>query len=170
MASHPLVVLMGVAGSGKSTVGPRLADALGVEFVDGDDVHSDAAKAQMAAGEPLTDDQREPWLDRLHQILAAHVGDGAVLACSALKSSYRQHLVGELEHVVFIALVAPPEQLAARLEARPDHFAGPELLVSQLDALELDDGIAVVDSTQSVGAVTAAARRVVETGGRDPSA
>jgi gluconokinase len=161
---------MGVAGSGKSTVGPRLAEALGVDFVDGDDEHTDAARAQMAADVPLSDEQRGPWLDRLHEVLLNHADDGIVLACSALKRSYRHHLVGGLENVLFVALVAPPEQLEARLKARPGHFAGPQLLASQLHALELDDDIAVVDSTQPVDAVTAAARRVVETGGHDRSA
>ncbi len=156
---------MGVAGSGKSTVGPRLAAALGVRFVDGDDVHTDAAKAQMAAGDGLTDAQRAPWLDRLHEILATHSGVGVVVAASALKRSYRTRLRGELP-VVFVALVAPPAQLEARLEARPDHFAGPELLASQLGTLELGDDINVVDSTQPVDAVAAAALRVVKTGGR----
>ncbi len=162
---HPLVVLMGVAGSGKSTVGPRLAHALGVEFIDGDDVHSDAAKIQMTAGDPLTDAQRVPWLDRLHEILAAHAGTGVVIAASALKRAHRRRIGGDLAGVTFVALVAPTQDLEARLEARPDHFAGPELLESQLDALELGDDIRVVDSTQPVEAVAAAALRIVQTGG-----
>ncbi len=164
MTDHPLVVLMGVAGCGKSTVGPRLADALGVPFVDGDDVHTAAAKAQMAAGEPLDDTARGPWLDRLHEILVDHAGGGVVLACSALKDSYRRRLVGDLAGVRFVALVAPPAVLEARLRERPGHFAGPELLPSQLEHLELGPDVVVVDSTQPLDAVTRAAVATV----RDP--
>ena len=161
MTSHPLVVLMGVAGSGKSTVGPRLAAVLGVPFVDGDDVHSDAAKAQMATGRPLDDSARGPWLDRLHQILTDHVETGIVVACSALKGDYRQRLTGELADVRYVALVAPAAVLEARLAARPDHFAGPDLLPSQLEHLELSPDVVIVDSTQPIAAVTEAARTAV---------
>ncbi|MGZ4690477.1 MAG: gluconokinase [Acidimicrobiia bacterium] len=160
---HPVVVLMGVAGSGKSTIGPRLAAALSVPFVDGDDAHSDAAKAQMAAGRPLDDAQRGPWLDRLHDILAGHSDDGVVLACSALTVGYRQRLAGDLPGVVFVALVAPPEVLEARLEARPHHFAGPDLLPSQLATLELGTDVFVVDGAKSIDAVTADAAQLVHT-------
>ena len=161
MTDHPLVVLMGVAGCGKSTVGPGLAAELGVAFVDGDDVHTDAAKAQMAAGHPLDDAARGPWLDRLHDILVAHVDSGLVLACSALKDAYRRRLNGTLTDVRYIALVAPPAVLEARLASRHDHFAGPELLPSQLDHLELGAGVVVIDSTQPVATVTAEAAAVV---------
>jgi gluconokinase len=158
---HPLVVVMGVAGCGKSTVGPLLADELHVPFVDGDDVHTVAAKTQMAAGIPLDDAARGPWLDRLHEILVEHVDSGVVLACSALKDSYRQRLSGTLATVRFIALVAPPQVLAARLRSRPDHFAGPELLPSQLDNLELGPDVTVIDSAAPLGAVTTAALAAV---------
>jgi gluconokinase len=157
MTDHPLVVLMGVAGSGKSTVGPRLGAALGVPFVDGDDVHAAAAKALMAAGQPLDDAARGPWLDRLHQILVDHADGGLVLACSALKDSYRRQLVGDLTDVHFVALIAPAAVLDARLRARPDHFAGPELLPSQLAHFELGAEVVVIDSTQPVATVTDAA-------------
>jgi gluconokinase len=161
MPDHPLVVLMGVAGSGKSTIGPRLADALGVGFVDADDVHTAAAKAQMAAGHPLDDAARGPWLERLHEILTRHVDDGLVLACSALKVAYRTRLTRGLADVVFVALVAPPDVLEARLASRPQHFAGPALLPSQLDALELGDDVITIDSTRAVETVTAAAASAV---------
>jgi gluconokinase len=154
---HPLVVLMGVSGSGKSTVGPRLARALGVPFADADDVHTDAAKAQMATGDPLDDADRGPWLDRLHAILASHTEHGLVLACSALKDEYRQRLSEGLAGVRFVALIAPPDVLEARLETRPGHFAGAALLPSQLHDLELDDDVFRIDSNQSVDAVTEAA-------------
>jgi gluconokinase len=152
---------MGVAGSGKSTVGPLLAAALDVPFVDGDDVHTDAAKAQMAAGRPLDDAERAPWLERLHAILASHRDTGLVLACSALKQSYRGQLTGDLDPVVFTALVAPAAVLEARLEARAHHFVGAALLPSQLATLELGDDVLIIDGTASPEAVTAAATRAV---------
>ena len=154
MPDRPLVVLMGVAGCGKSTVGPLVAARLGVPFVDGDDVHSEAAKSRMAGGVPLDDAERGPWLDRLHTILADHAATGIVLACSALKVGYRNRLAGGRDDVRFVALVAPPAVLAARLAARPDHFAGPELLPSQLDSLELGPDVTVVDSTAPLDVVT----------------
>jgi gluconokinase len=163
---HPLVVVMGVSGTGKSTIGARLAEALGVDFVDGDDIHTDAAKSQMAAGGPLDDETRGPWLDRLHHILTDHEHAGVVLACSALKHSYRRRLTGRLPNIVFVALVAPRGVLDERLESRPGHFAGPALLTSQLDTLELGDDVVVVDSTEPLAAVTAAAVAAVRTHSR----
>jgi gluconokinase len=148
---------MGVSGSGKSTVGPRLAARLGVGFADADDEHTDAAKARMAAGIPLDDAMRRPWLDRLHAILAEHTHDGLVLACSALNPSYRTRLTGRLTGLVFLALVAPEPVLEARLAARTGHFAGPELLPSQLATLQLDDTVLVVDASPPVDAVVDAA-------------
>ncbi len=123
--ARPLVVIMGVAGSGKSTVGARLAVRLGVPFLEGDDAHSPEAKAQMAEGIPLTEAQRGPWLDRLHAELAAHTSTGVVLACSALTAASRRHLTGELATVTFVALVAPEDALAARLAARSGPLRGP---------------------------------------------
>ena len=166
MTARPLVVLMGVAGCGKSTVGPRLGTALGVPFVDGDDVHTAAAKAQMAAGQPLDDAARGPWLDELHQILVDHADTGIVLACSALKDAYRQRLAGDLTDVRFIALVAPPAVLETRLRERPGHFAGPELLPSQLEHLELGPDVVVIDSTQPVDMVAEVAAAAVRDPGR----
>lgn len=152
---------MGVAGSGKSTVGPRLARTLDVPFVDGDDFHADVARARMAAGRPLDDAARGPWLDRLHQVLVEHHDRGVVLACSALKDEYRERLAAGMPGVVFVALVAPPDVLEHRLEARPDHFAGATLLPSQLDALELGPDIIRIDSTQPVADVAAAAAQAI---------
>ncbi len=104
---RPLVVVMGVSGSGKSTVGRRLAMELGVPFVDGDDEHTPEAKARMAKGIPLDDAWRAPWLDRLDAILREHVEGGLVLACSALTRAYRRRLARGVPRVSFVALVAP---------------------------------------------------------------
>jgi carbohydrate kinase (thermoresistant glucokinase family) len=159
-----LLVLMGVEGSGKSTVGPRAATELGVPFYDADDYHDAAAKAQMAAGVPLDDATRRPWLERLHGLLVERAGAGCVLACSALKPSYRTVLAADLPDTVFVALVAPPEVLAERLIARHGHFAGRNLLASQLATFELDGGVRVVDADRPidrvVADVVAAAREV----------
>jgi gluconokinase len=144
---------MGVAGSGKSTVGAHVAARLGVPFLDGDDAHTADAKAQMAAGVPLTEEQRVPWLGRLHSELAAHRGTGVVLACSALSASSRQRLGSELPSVRFVALVASEDVLAARLAARRGHFVGPDLLASQLATLELDPHVVTVDADQELDEV-----------------
>jgi gluconokinase len=157
----PVVVVMGVEGVGKSTVGRRLADELGVEFVDADDEHSPAAKARMAAGIPLDDQDRAPWLDRLDAILRRHAATGLVLACSALKHDYRLRLTRGVADVVFVALVAPRDVLMDRIADRRGHFAGTDLLDSQLATLELDDDVKVVDATKPFEEVVAAARSAV---------
>ena len=145
------VVLMGVAGSGKSTVGRATAGRLGVPFVDGDDLHTPAAKAQMAEGVPLTEEQRGPWLDALHDVLAQRPA-GWVLACSALTVAARRRLAGDLE-VRFVALLVPEDVLATRLAPRPGHFAGTDLLASQLATLELDESVVHVDGARPIDEV-----------------
>jgi gluconokinase len=150
---------MGVEGVGKTRVGRALAERLRVEFVDGDDFHSPEAKAQMAAGTPLDDAAREPWLDRLDAVLRQHASRGIVLACSALKHAYRERLSRGVPHVVFVALVAPRDVLAERIAAREGHFAGLALLDSQLETLELGDDVTTIDATQAVDETVAAAVR-----------
>jgi gluconokinase len=158
---RPLVVVMGVSGSGKSTVGRRLATELGVPFVDGDDEHTPAAKARMAQGIPLDDAWRAPWLDRLDAILRDHVDNGLVLACSALTRAYRRRLAGGVPRVAFVALVATREVLAERLAARHGHFAGVALLDSQLATLELGDDVITVDATEPADTIAAIAALAV---------
>lgn len=131
-----IIVVMGVAGSGKSVVGAALAERLGARFIEGDAHHPEANVARMRAGIPLRDADRWPWLDRLADELATlsrGEGDG-VLACSALKRSYRDRLAAP--GVVFVHLTAPRETLEARVAARPAHFMPASLVASQLDALE----------------------------------
>jgi gluconokinase len=151
---------MGAAGAGKTTVGRRLAQELGVPFVDGDDFHTAEAIARMRAGHALDDAARGPWLDRLHEVLREHRASGVVLACSALRRSYRTRLMGALPGVVVLALVVPAEVLATRLASRSGHYAGPALLDSQLETLELD-GVIRLDGTAPVAEVVAAARRAL---------
>jgi gluconokinase len=150
---------MGVSGSGKSTVGPLVAARLAVPFVEGDDLHSPAAKERMAAGHPLDDRARAPWLARVHQVLLDAVvqGHGVLITCSALKRRYRTELAAGVPGIVFVALIAPEPVLEERLEDRAGHFVGPELLPSQLADLELDDSVVRVDATGPVEEVAAAA-------------
>jgi carbohydrate kinase (thermoresistant glucokinase family) len=158
---------MGASGSGKSTVGPRLASRLAVPFVEGDDLHSDAHKEQMAAGHPLDDRTRAPWLARVHRVLldAVESGDGVVVACSALKRRYRDQLAEGIPGIRFVALVAPEPVLEERLEGRSGHFVGPELLPSQLGDLELDASVLRVDATATIEKAAADAADAVRSAG-----
>lgn len=136
----PLVVVMGVSGSGKSTVGAALAERLGTGFTDADALHPPANVALMQAGTPLTDDDRRPWLDAVGAELAAHTATGLVVACSALRRVYRDRLRGHAPRTVFLHLAGDAAVLAGRMEHRHGHFMPPALLESQLATLEpLDD-------------------------------
>jgi gluconokinase len=159
------VVLMGVSGSGKTTIGRLVATRLGAPFVDADDLHSAAARAAMHAGRPLDDADRAPWLRRVRA--AVHdVGDGpVVLACSALKRSYRDVLREGVPGLSFVDLDVDPDRLAARLAARAGHFAGLNLLPSQLATLELGDDVVRVDGRGTPDAVADLVLRAV---GADP--
>jgi gluconokinase len=126
---------MGVSGSGKSTVGAALARRLGVPFADADAFHSAANIAKMAAGKPLTDDDRYPWLDAVGQWLADHE-DGGVMSCSALKRVYRDRLRSHCPPIEFLHLTGSPELIARRQAGRPGHFMPSALLQSQFDTLE----------------------------------
>jgi gluconokinase len=141
----PIIVVLGVTGVGKTTVGRLIAQALGVPFLDADDFHSDAAKAQMHGGIALTDAEREPWLDRINHALHEHTETGAVLACSALTDDYRARLSSGLEDVRLLLLTGDPELIRQRIAARRGHFAGPDLLPSQLDTLEIPADAVIVN-------------------------
>ena len=129
------IVVMGVSGSGKSTVGSALAQRLRVPFIDADTLHPPTNIAKMAAGEPLDDDDRYPWLEEVGQWLADH-RDGGVVACSALKRTYRDQLRAHCPRVEFLHLRGSPELIGSRLAARSGHFMPGALLQSQFDALE----------------------------------
>jgi gluconokinase len=132
------IVVMGVSGSGKSTVGRRLAGALDAEFVDGDDLHSDAARAKMAAGHALTDEDRWPWLDRVGGTLAQ---GRKVVACSALKRAYRDRIRAAAgPGLRFVYLEATPEAMRRRVAARKGHYMPASLVDSQFSALEPPEG------------------------------
>lgn len=129
------IVVMGVSGSGKSTVGAALAHRLGVPFADADDLHPPANIAKMSAGRPLDDDDRRPWLAAVGQWLAGHP-HGAVMSCSALKRTYRDQLRAQLPTVEFVYLSGSPEVIGRRQAAREDHFMPASLLTSQFAILE----------------------------------
>jgi gluconokinase len=150
-----VVIVMGVSGSGKTTVGRALAAALGWRFVDADDLHPVANVAKMAGGVPLTDEDRWPWLERLHEALKAALaaGEDLVVACSALKKAYRRYLEVDMARTRWVYLHAPREVLAERLRTRPRHFMPPSLLGSQLDTLEPPEGALPVDVTPPVDVV-----------------
>jgi len=124
---------MGVSGCGKSSLGAALATALALPFTDADDLHPAANRAKMAAGQPLIDADRWPWLQAVGSVLAA---DAGVVACSALRRAYRDRLRQAAARVQFLHLVAPPAVIAQRLAARQGHFMPAGLLDSQLATLE----------------------------------
>ncbi len=129
---------MGVSGSGKSFLASRLAAATGWPFAEGDDYHSEHNKALMAAGTPLTDADRAPWLDTLHQVLFHwhHAGQAGILTCSALKADYRNQLADGIAELRFLWLDPPRSVLEERMRNRPGHFMPPALLDSQIATLE----------------------------------
>ena len=148
-----IIIVMGVTGSGKTTVGERLAADLGWRFHDADDFHSPANKAKMHAGLPLTDEDRWPWLDAIHSALERDVADhvSAVVACSALREVYRQRLEAGLPDVGLVLLDGDPAILVRRLSHRTDHFMNPALLGSQIDTLERPSHAVIVDIAKPVG-------------------
>jgi gluconokinase len=145
-----IVVVMGVTGSGKTTIGELLAERLGAEFADADDYHPLANKQKMAAGHPLTDADREPWLEELNRLLRRwfETGKSGVLACSALKASYRTTLESGIPRaaITFVLLEVSKKVIAQRLAARKHEFMNPSLLNSQLATLETpSDALCIVN-------------------------
>ncbi|WP_198371874.1 gluconokinase [Roseomonas rosulenta] len=135
------IVVMGVSGCGKSTLGAILAERLGWPFEDGDGFHSPANVAKMAAGTPLTDDDRWPWLDAIAaRIAAARIaGTGVVIACSALKRAYRDRLRAGHADIRFLHLTGDPALIMARQAARSGHYMPASLIASQFATLEPPD-------------------------------
>jgi gluconokinase len=153
------VVVMGVAGCGKSAVGERIALALGLPLVEGDDFHPPANIDKMRQGLPLGDADRAGWLSQLAAELAARPL-GTVLTCSALKRAYRDTLRSGAPEVRFVHLALSPQQAAARVGARADHFYPPSLVASQFQALEDpagEPGVVVVDAAAPLDDVVARA-------------
>jgi gluconokinase len=151
-----IVVLMGVAGSGKTTVGTMLADALQCPFLEGDSLHSKANAEKMSHGVPLTDADRAPWLAAIHARLldAFRRGQSLVAACSALEQSYRAVLAEGIP-IMWVYLKGSPALIRSRLQHRNGHFMKAEMLASQFDALEEPFDALVADVSQSPGAIVA---------------
>jgi gluconokinase len=152
------LVVMGVSGSGKSTVGAALAQRLRVPFADADDFHPAANIAKMTAGHALDDEDRRPWLDALGNWLASHP-DGAVLSCSALKRAYRDRLRDFCPDLEFVHLHGERAVIERRQSSRPGHFMPASLLDSQfatLEPLAADERGLLVDVDQSVDAIVTA--------------
>lgn len=142
------VVVMGVTGSGKSTVGVLLAERLRVPYADADSFHGAANIAKMASGAPLTDEDRWPWLEAIGEWLAAHGRQGCVATCSVLKRRYRDALRERAPDALFLFLDGPPEVVASRVAARSDHFMPVSLVESQfadLERPEIDERAVTVD-------------------------
>ena len=132
-----IVVVMGVCGVGKTTIGKLLATELEAQFLEGDDLHPQVNRDKMARGEALTDQDRLPWLNALVNSCKGKAESGnIVVTCSALKASYRKLFREKLDRVDFLHLELPVEELRKRLNAREGHFMPSSLLESQLDALE----------------------------------
>ncbi len=144
-----IVVLMGVTGSGKTTVGKVLANQLGWKFCDADDYHPAANIKKLHQGIPLTDEDRQPWLHSLAKLIddARDRGENIVLACSALKHAYQEYLRRHLDVVHYVCLCGPPEVIQKRLASRTGHFMNPELLPSQFEILEPPGDAIRVDVT-----------------------
>lgn len=142
-----IVYVMGVSGSGKTTIAHKLSAATGIPFFDGDDFHPPANKEKMKAGQPLNDTDRKDWLLALNELARSQSQqNGAIIACSALKEKYRKILSEKIEAPVYwVLLQGSFELIQQRMESRKDHFMPPALLQSQFDTLEAPADATVVD-------------------------
>lgn len=161
-----VILLMGVAGCGKTTIGLALAAELGWSFRDADDFHPPENVAKMSSGIPLTDRDRAPWLAAIRAHIDGCVarGESAVLTCSALKERYRAVLRGDPAHVKLVHLAGDFAVILERITARQGHFMKPEMLTSQFEALEPPKDALVIDVAQTPEAIVAQIRRALGLG------
>lgn len=159
-----VIVVMGVAGSGKTTVGRALAARLGRPFFDADDFHSPENVARMRAGVPLTDADREPWLASLCALIerADAAGEDIVLACSALRARFRERLRAAAKDLRYVYLDAGRHVIAHRLAERTGHFMSPDLVTSQFADLEEPDDALVLDASRAPKELVAEIERAIE--------
>jgi gluconokinase len=142
-----VVVLMGVSGSGKTTIGRRLSNKLGWDFYDADDFHPQANIDKMSRGVPLTDADRWPWLEKLHKLISEYVikNRSVVLACSALKNSHRDLLLRNVSHAVLVYLRGDHDLIKERMQQRQDHYMRAHMLDSQFESLEEPNDALIID-------------------------
>ena len=158
-----IIIIMGVSGAGKTTIGQLLARELGWPLFDGDDLHPPTNVEKMRRGIPLTDADREPWLRTLRELIERLSAEArsAVIACSALKQSYRERLAAGLPDMRFVYLHGDPALIRQRLTQRHGHFMPAELLQSQLEALEAPQDAIVVDVAAPPEAIVAQIKRAL---------
>jgi gluconokinase len=152
-----IILIMGVSGSGKTTIGQRLADMLRWEFLDADSFHPPSNRQKMSAGTPLSEQDRRPWLDALREAIDRWISEdrNVVLACSALSASARRILIPESHSVKLVYLKGPFDLIQDRLARRPHHYMPQELLASQFDTLEEPAEALTIDAGWAPEAITA---------------
>jgi gluconokinase len=157
------VVIMGVSGSGKTSIGRALSTRLGWSFYDGDDYHSPQAIEKMSNGIPLNDEDRLPWLETLSELVSEknEAGENLVLACSALKKSYRRNLRSTNEDLQFVYLEGDFDLIWSRMQNRADHYMKPEMLRSQFEALEIPEDTLKVNIKQPISRILEEIIRVI---------
>ncbi|MGK5500772.1 gluconokinase [Streptomyces sp. URMC 125] len=173
MSTPHVIVVMGVAGTGKTTIGPLLADRIGVPYAEADDFHPAANIAKMTAGTPLTDEDRRPWLDAIGAWARSREGLGGVVSCSALKREYRDRLRAAAPGLVFVHLTGDRGLIEERMARREDHFMPTALLDSQfatLQPLEPDENGFPVDVSGSPEEIAERAAAALGDHGRPRSA
>ncbi len=162
------VILMGVSGCGKTTIGKALSEELNWPFYDGDDFHTSANIEKMSRGIPLDDVDRKPWLEELYQLILEHISSGRslIVASSALKRSYRQILRGDLEDVLFVYLEGNYDLIASRIQNRDEHFMKTELLRTQFDTLEEPEDAVVVSIEKTIPQIVDSISNYLKSEGR----